>query len=346
MLLLDEPTAGMNAQETEATRQLIFAIRDLGISVVVIEHDTKFIFTLCDRVLVLVQGELLVEGTPGRGAWRPAGRRGLPRRPAGRGRGADPRRRSTAGESDRDQQSVSFSRSATSPSPTARSRRCAGSRFDGREGPDRQPDRQQRGGQDDHAAHDLRAAARRLRRGLPGRRADPPAAGARDPHPGRGAQPGGSQLFARMTVEENLRLGAYTRRDDAGIVEDMERVYSMFPVLGERRRNKAGLFSGGEQQMLAIGRALMSRPSAAHARRAVDGPLADHDAEDLRRRSRSCRRRARRSCSSSRTRSPRWRCRTTRTSSTSAARRCRAPARSCWPTRVCRRPTSARASAS
>jgi branched-chain amino acid transport system ATP-binding protein len=64
VLLLDEPTAGMNAQETEATRQLIFAIRALGTSVVVIEHDTKFIFTLCDRVLVLVQGELLVEGTP------------------------------------------------------------------------------------------------------------------------------------------------------------------------------------------------------------------------------------------------------------------------------------------
>ena len=64
VLLLDEPTAGMNAQETEATRQLIFAIRDLGVSVVVIEHDTKFIFTLCDDVSVLVQGELLVRGTP------------------------------------------------------------------------------------------------------------------------------------------------------------------------------------------------------------------------------------------------------------------------------------------
>jgi len=64
VLLLDEPTAGMNAQETEATRQLIFSIRELGVSVVVIEHDTKFIFTLCDRVLVLVQGEVLVEGSP------------------------------------------------------------------------------------------------------------------------------------------------------------------------------------------------------------------------------------------------------------------------------------------
>jgi branched-chain amino acid transport system ATP-binding protein len=66
VLLLDEPTAGMNAQETGATRQLILAIRDLGISVLVIEHDTKFIFSLCDRVVVLVRGEVLVEGPPGR----------------------------------------------------------------------------------------------------------------------------------------------------------------------------------------------------------------------------------------------------------------------------------------
>ena len=72
--------------------------------------------------------------------------------------------------------------------------------------------------------------------------------------------PEGRRLFSRMTVEENLRLGAYTRDDEDGILSDMDRVYDMFPVLGERRRNKAGLFSGGEQQMLAIGRALMSRP--------------------------------------------------------------------------------------
>jgi branched-chain amino acid transport system ATP-binding protein len=64
VLLLDEPTAGMNPQETEAARQLIFRIRERGISVVVIEHDTKFIFSLCDSVSVLVQGEVLVEGSP------------------------------------------------------------------------------------------------------------------------------------------------------------------------------------------------------------------------------------------------------------------------------------------
>jgi branched-chain amino acid transport system ATP-binding protein len=72
--------------------------------------------------------------------------------------------------------------------------------------------------------------------------------------------PEGRRLFARMTVEENLRLGAYTRRVERAIASDLERIYTRFPVLGERRGDKAGLFSGGEQQMLAIGRALMSRP--------------------------------------------------------------------------------------
>jgi branched-chain amino acid transport system ATP-binding protein len=71
--------------------------------------------------------------------------------------------------------------------------------------------------------------------------------------------PEGRRLFPRMTVEENLLLGAYARRD-GDIAKDMERVYQLFEVLGQRRRQKAGLFSGGEQQMLAIGRAMMSRP--------------------------------------------------------------------------------------
>ena len=65
VLLLDEPTAGMNPRETEETMNLIFKIRDGGLAVVVIEHDMRFIFNLCDRVLCLVRGSLLVEGTPG-----------------------------------------------------------------------------------------------------------------------------------------------------------------------------------------------------------------------------------------------------------------------------------------
>lgn len=72
--------------------------------------------------------------------------------------------------------------------------------------------------------------------------------------------PEGRRLFPRMSVEDNLLLGAFTRRDHAGIKKDLDRVYALFPVLGERRGQPSGLFSGGEQQMLAMGRAMMSRP--------------------------------------------------------------------------------------
>jgi branched-chain amino acid transport system ATP-binding protein len=72
--------------------------------------------------------------------------------------------------------------------------------------------------------------------------------------------PEGRKCFQRMSVRENLELGAYLRRDHAGIREDMDRVYDLFPRLKERETQKAGTMSGGEQQMLAIGRALMGRP--------------------------------------------------------------------------------------
>ncbi|MCH8994519.1 MAG: ABC transporter ATP-binding protein [Chloroflexi bacterium] len=72
--------------------------------------------------------------------------------------------------------------------------------------------------------------------------------------------PEGRQIFSEMTVMENLRLGAYTRRDSDGVKRDFERIFTYFPVLGERQRQEAGLLSGGEQQMLAIARALMAKP--------------------------------------------------------------------------------------
>jgi branched-chain amino acid transport system ATP-binding protein len=71
--------------------------------------------------------------------------------------------------------------------------------------------------------------------------------------------PEGRRCFARMTVRENLELGAFLRRDER-ITDDLERVYDLFPRLKEREKQKAGTMSGGEQQMLAIGRALMSNP--------------------------------------------------------------------------------------
>jgi branched-chain amino acid transport system ATP-binding protein len=72
--------------------------------------------------------------------------------------------------------------------------------------------------------------------------------------------PEGRHIFPRMTVQENLDLGAYLRRDSDGVGRDLERVFDLFPRLKERERQKAGTMSGGEQQMLAIGRALMAEP--------------------------------------------------------------------------------------
>ena len=72
--------------------------------------------------------------------------------------------------------------------------------------------------------------------------------------------PEGRQVFPELTVRENLRMGAYTRRDRKGIEADLARVYDLFPRLAERRDQLAGYMSGGEQQMLAIGRALMTKP--------------------------------------------------------------------------------------
>jgi branched-chain amino acid transport system ATP-binding protein len=72
--------------------------------------------------------------------------------------------------------------------------------------------------------------------------------------------PEGRRVFSDLTVAENLAMGGYLRSDRAGIAEDLKRVYEQFPRLAERRRQMAGTLSGGEQQMLALGRALMSRP--------------------------------------------------------------------------------------
>ncbi|MFE5738457.1 ABC transporter ATP-binding protein [Streptomyces celluloflavus] len=72
--------------------------------------------------------------------------------------------------------------------------------------------------------------------------------------------PEGRRLFPRLTIAENLQLGAFLRKDTSAVADDIQRVYALFPVLGERRKQASGTLSGGEQQMLAMGRALMSRP--------------------------------------------------------------------------------------
>ena len=87
--------------------------------------------------------------------------------------------------------------------------------------------------------------------------------------------PEGRGIFPNLTVAENLGLGAYLRRDEDGIAADLEKVFALFPRLRERATQMAGTLSGGEQQMLAIARALMARPKLLAARRAVARPRAD-----------------------------------------------------------------------
>jgi branched-chain amino acid transport system ATP-binding protein len=72
--------------------------------------------------------------------------------------------------------------------------------------------------------------------------------------------PEGRRIFPKLSVEENLMLGAFARKDGPAIRQDLNAAYELFPILGERRKQPAGTFSGGEQQMLAMGRAMMSRP--------------------------------------------------------------------------------------
>ncbi|CAG7573319.1 branched-chain amino acid transport system ATP-binding protein [Barrientosiimonas humi] len=77
---------------------------------------------------------------------------------------------------------------------------------------------------------------------------------------GLAQSPEGRRIFPRMSVEENLHLGAFARNDHKAVAEDLEEAFELFPILRERRKQPAGTFSGGEQQMLAMGRAMMSRP--------------------------------------------------------------------------------------
>ncbi len=77
---------------------------------------------------------------------------------------------------------------------------------------------------------------------------------------GLAQSPEGRKIFPRLTVLENLEMGAFTRADRDGVRSDLDRVFALFPILGERRRQAGGTLSGGEQQMLAVGRAMMARP--------------------------------------------------------------------------------------
>ncbi len=241
LLLLDEPAAGMNPSEKQALRELVARLRsDFGLAVVLIEHDVRFVMDLCERVSVLDHGEKIAEGAPGRRAPGSARDRGLP----GHGRdgvvtapllaitgletgyGAIRALHGVSLEVKEGEIVTLIGSNGAGKSTLLRTvsgllRPWRGAvLFDGADVTFARPEQIVRLG----VCH----------------------------------VPEGRRIFANLTVLENLQMGGYVRRrTDA---RTLEQVLGLFPRLRERLKQAGGTLSGGEQQMLAIGRALMAEP--------------------------------------------------------------------------------------
>jgi branched-chain amino acid transport system ATP-binding protein len=235
LLLLDEPVAGMNHDEAEEIRALMIRLRDTGLTILLIEHDMNFVMRLCDYLYVLDFGVLIAEGKPEEVRANPVvldaylGKddvmltiRGLQVRYGAitAVRGVD---------LDIKQGEIVALLGANGAGKSTIARSIAGLLpFQGDityQGEKLVPN----------------AAEKNLRRGI-------------------ALVPEGRGILARMTVYENLLMGIYTRPDKSEAMADVGKMLERFPILGKRRDGLASLLSGGEQQMLAIGRALLSKP--------------------------------------------------------------------------------------
>jgi len=254
LLLLDEPTAGMNPTETQEVLEQIAEFRRKGITVLLIEHKLDLVMSLSDHVVVLDNGRVIAEGKPaairddpivveaylGRGLRQRAERLPAPRSEAPATKrqlelrdvdvcyGAVQVLFNVSLHIDEGEIVCLLGGNASGKSTTMKTilgllRPKAGAVLI--EGSD---------------ATRLATPAR-IDRGL-------------------ASVPEARRVFAAMSVEDNLRMGAFRRADRAGIGQDLQRMYDLFPRLAERRGQLAGTMSGGEQQMLAMARALMNRP--------------------------------------------------------------------------------------
>ena len=244
---MDEPAAGLPEAEVPEFAAVVRAVRDdHGAGVLLIDHNMALIMDVCDRIHVLDQGATLAEGAPGEI------RANLDVAAAYLGESA---------VREDDAMSARDARDRRARRQLRRRRGRARPLDRGRQGRDRGPDR----------ARTARASRRRCTRSWAssaraaarsGSRASRCAAArpSRSRAPGISLVPEGRRIFADLTVEENLRLGLSGRRSRAGAAEDIEAVYAQFPIVKEFGRRRAGALSGGQQQQLAIARALVAGP--------------------------------------------------------------------------------------
>ena len=257
----------MNPQESADFTAFVRRLRDESkLTVLMIEHDMRVVMGISDRVSVLDYGEKIAEGSPERGAEERARDRGLPRQ--GRGRGHE-----AAGALMTHDADVVVSVAEPPPNGDLVLELADIHTYYGSIHALKGISLEVRSGEIVTLLGANGAGKSTTLRSINGLQR--PRQGSiqfegRDitqvaPHEivkrGIAQSPEGRRLFPRMTVTENLEMGAFQRTDKAGIKEDMEHVFELFPRLQERRTQKAGTMSGGEQQMCAIGRALMARPS-------------------------------------------------------------------------------------
>jgi branched-chain amino acid transport system ATP-binding protein len=252
LLLLDEPAAGANSHESAVLAQLIREIRDSGVTVVLIEHDMSVVMHLSDGITVLDHGRKLAEGTPD--TIRSDSR--VIEAYLGRESGAAIRNRAVS--------SVSRGRSALQLNglEVSYGAIAAVKGIDLSVGEGEVVTLIGANGAGKSTTLKAIAGIVRPRAGEISLFGECITGAGAEAMVGRGVVlvPEGRQIFGRMSVHENLLMGAHQRRDTPEVAKDVDYVFGLFPVLLERRDQFGGTLSGGEQQMLAIGRALTARP--------------------------------------------------------------------------------------